>query len=86
MNNCFLSLQAKKGDILEIFFINEGSYGRKDKTFDMTDAIHVHGYSFYVIAQQRHGVMNGNVKMIYDDEAPKGMHQNWSVILKYISF
>ena len=40
----------------------------------MTDAVHVHGYSFYVVAQERHGVMNANVKMTYDDETPKGIY------------
>ena len=40
----------------------------------MTDAVHVHGYSFYVVAQERHGIMNANVKMTYDDETPKGIH------------
>ena len=63
----------KKDAVVEIFLINEGLYGNKEKTFDLTDAIHVHGYSFYVVAQERHGVMNENVKLIYDDEAPKGI-------------
>ena len=44
-----------------------------NRTFDSTDAIHMHGYSFYVIAQERHGIMNENVKLVYNDETPKGI-------------
>ena len=58
---------------MEIFLINEGRYGHKNRTFDSTDAIHMHGYSFYVIAQERHGIMNENVKLVYNDETPKGI-------------
>ena len=46
-----------------MFLINEGRNGFNDMDFDLPDAIHVHGYSFYVIAMERHGIKNENSKL-----------------------
>ena len=43
------------GEVVEIFLIDEGNH------YDITHPMHLHGYSFYVVAMERHGKKNKNV-------------------------
>ena len=54
-----------------MFLIDEGSQGQEETAYDLMDSIHIHGYSFYVIAMERHGIMNENT-MITNYYPPKG--------------
>ena len=74
----FLFIKVDKGDIVEIFFIDEGTYGLEleHTPFDLTSAVHVHGHSFYVIAQERHGVLNEASDMAgYEKELPENLRK-----------
>lgn len=56
-----------------MFLIDEGYHNMEDgsKGVDMQHPIHVHGYSFYVIAMERHGRQVDNVHFIYNVPAGK---------------
>ena len=74
----FCFWKVNKGDVVEIFFIDEGAYGMEleHTPFDLTSAVHVHGYSFYVIAQERHGVLNEVADMTgYETEMPENLRK-----------
>ena len=44
--------------------------------FDLTSAVHVQGHSFYVIAQERHGVLNEASDMGgYEKELPENLRK-----------
>ena len=43
------------GEVVEIFLIDEGNH------YDITHPMHLHGYSFFVVAMERHGKKTENV-------------------------
>lgn len=48
----FKFLQVDIGDVVEMWFIDEGI------AFDVSHPFHVHGTDFYVVAMERHGLNN----------------------------
>ena len=61
-------LQVNKGEVVELILIDEGYHDYADVKLgvDYQHSLHVHGYSFYVVAMERHANMQENIELIYD--------------------
>jgi FtsP/CotA-like multicopper oxidase with cupredoxin domain len=52
---CTHVLQVNLGDVVEIVLIDEGY------AYDVSHPFHLHGYSFYVVAMERHGATPSHI-------------------------
>jgi len=69
------SLQVDKGNVVEIFLIDEG------RDYDISHPMHLHGHSFYVVAMERHGKNNSNVAIASGTEGKNHSHRRWISIV-----